>query len=304
MSFVTSTRTRRANHPPVHHRDHHRDDHRDDLSHRRDHHPAYRRRLRGSCCAAAVAAVALSVPSGPLPVTRAAAGSETSTTVPRPAPSSVAPRAVASGPVQALASAGQATQTRRVCVSVANVRSGPGLSYRVVTTVRRGTTVRGTASGGWLRIRTGRWIAMSVTCRGTGAAPAPQAATSSFRAWVRAIDPAGNAQWTIDHGRTHTRGNIRGLTVFRGSGPTRSTVYIQPGMSWAKTKLVMAHEAIHVRQVRYGGFSHSVRVFGSVAGMERAADCGATLILRQVVRGGCPGSMATRVRNLLAGRPA
>ena len=174
-----------------------------------------------------------------------------------------------------------------------------------MTTVRRGTTVRGTTSRGWLKIRSGRWISLSVTCRpGTGAASTPKAAPSSFRAWVRAIDPAGNAQWSIDHGRTHTRGNVRGLTVFRGSGPGRSTVYIQPGMTWAKTKMVMAHEAIHVRQIRYGGFSHSVRVFGSVPGMERAADCGATLILRQVVRGGCPGGLATRVRRLLAGRPA
>ena len=108
----------------------------------------------------------------------------------------------------------------------------------------------------------------------------------------------------MDRGRTHTRGNIRGLTVFRGSGPGRSTVYIQPGMSWAKTKLVMAHEAIHVRQIRYGGFSHSLRVFGCVGGLERAADCGATLILGQVVRAGCRAGTATHVRRLLAGRPA
>ena len=75
-------------------------------------------------------------------------------------------------------------------------------------------------------------------------------------------------------------------------------------MTWAKTKLVMAHEAIHVRQIRYGGFYHSIRVFGSVRGMERAADCGATIILGQVVREGCRPARRTHVRRLLAGRPA
>jgi hypothetical protein len=127
---------------------------------------------------------------------------------------------------------------------------------------------------------------------------------AAFRAWVRVIDPTGNARWTLDRAGTHARGTIRGLTVFRSAGPARSTVYIQPGMTWSKTRLVMAHEAIHVRQIRYGGFSHSLRVFGGVRGMERAADCGATMILRQVVRGGCPAGMSTSVRHLLAGRAA
>lgn len=303
MNFAPSTRTCRADLPLVRHQDHR----------------PHRGRLRSSWCAVAVAAVALSVPSSPGQPSPSAA-TDTSTAALGSGPSEVwhaalpasggqashvAAEVVVRTPVRSLASTAGAAQTRRVCVRVANVRSGPGTSYRVMTTVRRGTTVRGATSRGWLKIRSGRWVSLSVTCRpGTGAAPAPKAATSSFTAWVRAIDPAGNAQWSIDHGRTHTRGNVRGLTVFRGSGPGRSTVYIQPGMTWAKTKLVMAHEAIHVRQIRYGGFSHSLRVFGSVTGMERAADCGATIILRQVVRGGCPGSMATRVRRLLAGRPA
>ena len=185
----------------------------------------------------------------------------------------------------------------------ANVRSGPGLSHRVVTTLKRGATVRGTTTRGWLRIRPGRWISLSVTCPARGSTAA-RAGQGTFTAWVRTIDPAGNARWTMDHARRHTRGTVRGLTVFRSSGPARSTVYIQPGMTWSKTKLVMAHEAIHVRQIRYGGFTHSLAVFGSVRGMERAADCGATIILGRVVRAGCPAGMAPPVRRLLAGRPA
>ena len=210
----------------------------------------------------------------------------------------------ATTPVRSLASASKVVHTRRVCVRVANVRSGPGLSHRVVTTLKRGTTVKGTTTRGWLRIRAGRWISVSVTCPRAGGAATATGTSGAFRAWVRAIDPAGNARWTMDHSRSHARGTIRGLTVFRSHGPSRSTVYIQPGMSWSKTKLVMAHEAIHVRQIRYGGFSHSLKVFGTVRGMEQAADCGASIILGQTVRAGCRADTAQRVRKLLAGRPA
>ena len=262
--------------------------------------------------------MALSAPSDPAQLGRAGSADRsaapsgshptvsTSPAVPDARPLLRPARLAAPAAVHSLASKGVATQTRRVCVRVANVRSGPGTSYRVLTTVRKGTTVRGTASRGWLRIRTGRWISLSVTCRPASGAAASGASAGAapFEAWVRAIDPAGNARWVLDHRRTHTRGNVRGLTVFRGSGPARSTVYIQPGMSWSRTRLVMAHEAIHVRQIRYGGFSHSLRAFGSVSGMERAADCGATLILGQVVRSGCSSATATRVRRLLSGRPA
>ena len=203
-------------------------------------------------------------------------------------------------------SSGPNAQARRVCVSRANVRRGPGLSYRVVTTLGRGARVTGPVTRGWIKLRKGRWISVTVTCAVAGGATASAArgADSAFRAWVRVVDPTGNAQWKLDHARAYARGSTRGLTVFRGRGPGRSTVYIQPGMTWSKTKMVMAHEALHVRQIRYGGFAHSIRVFGSVNGMERAADCGATLVLRYVVRGGCRGGVRPHVLNLLAGRPA
>jgi hypothetical protein len=196
-------------------------------------------------------------------------------------------------------------QVRRVCVSRANVRSGPGLSYRVVTTLGRGARVTGPVTRGWIKLRKGRWISVTVTCPvGRGSTASSHSGQGAFQTWVRAIDPAGNAQWKVDHARAYTRGNIRGLTVFRGRGPGPSVVYIQPGMTWSKTKLVMAHEALHVRQIRYGGFAHSLRVFGTVSGMERAADCGATMVLRYVVRGGCGAGVRPHVVNLLAGRPA
>jgi hypothetical protein len=179
----------------------------------------------------------------------------------------------------------------------------------VVATLRRGSTVRGstvrgTTARGWLRIRAGRWISVSVTCGRVDPPQAGRTGTGRFAAWARVVDPAGNARWTFDRTMTHTRGNVRGLTVFRSNGPARSTVYIQPGMTWAKTKMVMAHEAIHVRQIRYGGFAHSLEVFGSIARMERAADCGASFLLGRVVRAGCRGVATAGVRHLLAGRPA
>lgn len=160
---------------------------------------------------------------------------------------------------------------------------------------------------GWLKLRKGQWISTTVTCAKRAGAPpktAAPASQQSFQAWARALDPAGSATWKIDYSRTHAKGYVRGLTVFHGWGQARSTVYIQPGMGWAKTKMVMAHEAIHVRQIRYGGFRHSLAVFGSIPGMERAADCGATLTLRYVVRGGCSAALTASVRNLLSGRAA
>jgi hypothetical protein len=307
MNFATSTRPCKADRPLVCHQHDHR----------------YRRRLGGSCCAAAVA-VALSIPSTAVTSTTAASATavtsttDASTTVASTTVSATTIRAttIPSRPassssarptVHALAATSKSVHTRRVCVAVANVRSGPGVSHRVVTTLRRGTVVRGTTTRGWLRIRAGRWISLSVTCRsgsGSSAAQSKLGGGDAFRSWARAIDPAGNASWTIDRSGVHTRGNVRGLTVFRSAGPARSTVYIQPGMTWSKTKLVMAHEAIHVRQIRYGGFTHSLGVFGSISGMERAADCGASIILGRQVGAGCSTGTAKRVRNLLAGRPA
>ena len=319
MNFATSTGPRKADRHIVRHPHEHPHHHPHD-------HPHWR--LRGSCCAAAVA-VALSVPSTTMSAGSVSSSPASSRALSSPARSSTALSSTASAaesrgvavpthvrnsvrhsvrsPVRSLASTSKVVHTRRVCVRIANVRSGPGLSHRVVTTLRRGTTVRGTTTRGWLRIRAGRWISLSVTCAsgsGPSAAQSQVAGGSAFQTWVRAIDPAGNATWRIDRTRTHTRGNVRGLTVFRGSGSTRSTVYIQPGMTWSKTKLVMAHEAIHVRQIRYGGFAHSLAVFGSINGLERAADCGATIILGQVVRAGCSAGLTKPVRNLLAGRPA
>lgn len=302
MSFATSTRNSAAGQPPAQ---------RQTSRHRRG---------CAACCVAAAAALALSVSlasptrrvsaPAPSPVAASPTGRVSAAASPlvaaHPRPEPVAGSAVLVAPMRALAKRAPSVHSRRVCVRLANVRSGPGLSYRVVTTARRGTRVRGTTSHGWLRIRAGRWIAYSLTCGGTapqrsgGGAGAPD----SFRAWVRVIDPAGNASWSLDRAGHHTRGVIRGLTVFRGDGPTRSTVYIQPGMSWSKTKMVMAHESIHVRQMRYGGFAHSLRAFGGINGLERSADCGASMILHQQVRAGCRASDVAKVRRLLAGRPA
>ena len=279
----------------------------------------HRRRARGCCCAAAAAVMALALPVVEAPTTlgearvwgvAATRGPVLDVRVKSPGltavedPSGTAERVATPATGRSLAFTAKSVQTRRVCVRVANVRSGPGLVHPVVSTLRRGAIVRGAVTHGWQRMRAGRWISVSVTCAGMGRTGAVHGGQGSFAAWVRAIDPAGNARWLMDHARTHTRGNVRGVTVFRSSGPARSTVYIQPGMSWSRAQVVMAHEAIHVRQIRYGGYSHSLGVFGSVAGMERAADCGATILLGQVVRGGCRDVMVARVRRLLAGRPA
>jgi len=44
----------------------------------------------------------------------------------------------------------------------ANVRSGPGVSYRTVGTINRGTKVRGRLSNGWMRVSGGRYVSSYV----------------------------------------------------------------------------------------------------------------------------------------------
>ena len=53
--------------------------------------------------------------------------------------------------------------TRWMAASVGNVRSGPGLGYSVVTTMRQGTEVSGTwTSNGWLNIGGGKYISGTI----------------------------------------------------------------------------------------------------------------------------------------------
>lgn len=80
------------------------------------------------------------------------------------APSSAAPSAgsLAANPAASGFRADHLTVTRYVTTS-ANVRSGPGLGYRVVGSAARGSKVTGTwSSNGWLKIGSGRYISGSL----------------------------------------------------------------------------------------------------------------------------------------------
>lgn len=66
-------------------------------------------------------------------------------------------------PVTTLPTVEQNTVTRWVSVPVANVRSGPSTSYKVVGTKTQGAAVKGTVgSNGWLKISSTQWMAPSV----------------------------------------------------------------------------------------------------------------------------------------------
>ena len=82
---------------------------------------------------------------------------------------------------------GTATVTQYLTPAVGNVRSGPGLGYRVVGTKTYGTEVRGTwTSNGWLKIADGQFISgtiLSSTDPGGGSGGGGGAATTVDR-WV------------------------------------------------------------------------------------------------------------------------
>jgi peptidoglycan DL-endopeptidase CwlO len=65
--------------------------------------------------------------------------------------------------------------TRYVTATNGNVRSGPGMTYRVVGTLSRGTEVKGTISNGWLKMADGRYIGTSIL---TTTAPGGTSTTS------------------------------------------------------------------------------------------------------------------------------
>ncbi|WP_052462497.1 M23 family metallopeptidase [Nigerium massiliense] len=86
--------------------------------------------------------------------------------------------AVAAAPAEA---ATATTVTRQVCKATSvNVRSGPSTRYKKVGSVKKGVVVRGTKSGGWLKIGTSRWMSYSYTCAPT--APRLVAPAESARA--------------------------------------------------------------------------------------------------------------------------
>lgn len=73
------------------------------------------------------------------------------------------------------------TQTMWLDVAVGNVRSGPGLGYRVVDTRTYGAQVRGTWVDGWLKIGDGRFISGTIL---TSTDPGGGATTETVTRWV------------------------------------------------------------------------------------------------------------------------
>lgn len=78
------------------------------------------------------------------------------------------------------------TVTRYVTATAGNVRSGASTSHRVVTTLRKGSRVRGTvSSNGWIRITSGQYISSVIlssrapasSSRDSGRSPSPSAGT-------------------------------------------------------------------------------------------------------------------------------
>ncbi|MGB7424296.1 MAG: transglycosylase family protein [Ornithinimicrobium sp.] len=78
-----------------------------------------------------------------------------------------------------------ATVTRYVSANTsANVRSGPGLSYRIVGSEDRGDRVTGTLTNGWLRLSSGRYISSYVlstsSVGGSGGSGTPSTSVTRY----------------------------------------------------------------------------------------------------------------------------
>ncbi len=69
----------------------------------------------------------------------------------------------------------------------ANVRSGPGVSYRTIGKEARGEIVRGTVSGGWLRISSSRYVSEVVLSRSSVSASRSSSSNSSSSSSTRKL---------------------------------------------------------------------------------------------------------------------
>ncbi len=144
--------------------------------------------------AAASLPVGTAMPAHAAPASRPLAPSDVVT--------AVGGRVVASG-VSGLAFAGTlrtapSSTTHYVDVGVANVRQGPGMSYRVTGTLTRGTRVTGTITRGWLKMADGRSIGTSIlTSTAPGGAVSPGSSVQSD------VGP------TVTRYVTATAGNVR-----------------------------------------------------------------------------------------------
>lgn len=123
----------------------------------------------------------------------------------------------------ALPTVEQTGVTRWVSVPVANVRSGPGTSHRVVGTKTQGAAVRGTvASNGWLKISDTQYIAPSVvSSTDPGASrsqPAPAAPSSPSGQTVTTTVSSNVANVRSGPGLTHrVVGSLRSGAEVKGT---------------------------------------------------------------------------------------
>ncbi|HSP60891.1 MAG TPA: SH3 domain-containing protein [Ornithinimicrobium sp.] len=112
------------------------------------------------------------------------------------------------------------TVTMYMAATLGNIRSGPGLGYPVVTTMRQGTEVRGSWTNGWLNLGNGRYVSGTILTSRAPAAPAtdPVSSTEVTR-WVSV--PVANVRsgpsTSYSIVRTRTQGTeVKGTLVSNG----------------------------------------------------------------------------------------
>ena len=122
--------------------------------------------------------------------------------------------------------------TRWVSPSVGNVRSGPGLQHRVVTTMTRGTKVTGTWVNGWLNIGGGRYLSETILTA-TDPAPAPTPPAATVTRWVSASVANVRSGPSTNHSIVGTRTlgtEVSGTLTSNGWLKMSGNQYMSPGV--------------------------------------------------------------------------
>ena len=126
---------------------------------------------------------------------------------------------------------------RWVNVPVANVRSGPGLNYRVVGTETSGTKLSGTTANGWVNLGNGRYISETVvTATNPGSstpAPPSDGGTTQVRRYVNVpvanVRSGPSTSYGVVGTRTHGT-EVRGVLTSNGWLKISDREFMSPGV--------------------------------------------------------------------------
>ncbi|XKH58348.1 SH3 domain-containing protein (plasmid) [Citricoccus nitrophenolicus] len=250
----------------------------------------------------------------------------------RPAPKATKkPAAKSTAPAYKVATINQTRHT----TSALNVRSGPGVGYKAVSSLASGKKiVLDGQSGGWKRIAgTKGWVSGSYLAEGTPASQpkkqasankAPSTSTQPKQATAAAPKSAGGSGVKAQVQSILAQYGCSGIPVLMddprlGSSNgaadwNNNTILFRTKTPSARVHYVATHECMHIRQSRaYGGNIPALqadmnRIYGGsgYSGLEQNADCmtRAVGITTYNYTSNCAGARGTAAKAVLSGKRA